>query len=156
MNFPISKLAMISTALILTSCGNKDSSTTTETPDSTEIGTRDHNYFNQIYARCSINNKTNDCNCVARINVAHRATAYKTYKAAYEDIHKPALEHEIETLASTIEEKTKNASDERVLESLEENLDRLRQQLANGIDDIDYFEPPFLPLGATAACITTQ
>ena len=156
MKASVSTLIIIVTTVILASCDSDNAQTPATGPDLTQIDARDHNYFNQIYNRCSINNKTNDCNCVARVNVTHRAAAYDAYKAAYDDTHKPALEQEIKILATTIEEKSKNASDERIIESLEQNLDRLQEKLANGVDDIDHFELTFLPPGATSACAITK
>ena len=76
---------------ILVSCGEN----APVGPDLTNISLRDHAYFNEIYDRCSINNTTTDCNCVARVNVEHRDSAYDAYAADYDTVHKPELEEEI-------------------------------------------------------------
>ena len=58
-------------------------------------------------------------------------------------------------MTATLEEKTMNRSDERVLEALEQDLHRLKVKLENGVENIDDFELPFLPSGATDACKIT-
>ena len=141
--------------LILVSCGENIPSAASG-PDYSGLDSRDHNYFNKIYDRCSINNTTNDCNCVARVNVEHRAAAYESFKADYDVIHKPQLEADILKLSATVAEKTKNASDPRVIEALEQDLRRMEQKLETGIDNIDDFELPFLPSGATDMCVMSK
>tara|TARA_R110002096_G_scaffold416576_2_gene619300 strand:- start:114864 stop:115328 length:465 start_codon:yes stop_codon:yes gene_type:complete len=143
------KLIGVLCLLVLSSCGER----TPVGPDLSNIEARDYTFFNQIYNRCNINNSTSDCNCVARIHVEHRGAAYDAYAADYEGIHKPKLEAEISEKADTLAEKTKNRSDERVLEALEEDLHRLEKKLAAGVDNIDDFNLPFLPPRATDACI---
>ncbi len=134
--------------LLLASCGEN----TPAGPDLSGIAERDINFFNATYDRCSINNTTTDCNCVARVNVEHRGPAYDAYAAEYETKHKPELEAEIEVKRATLEEKTKHRSDERVLYAHEEDLQKLEAELARGIDNIDDFKLPFLPAGATDHC----
>ncbi len=154
MNRPSLKLfGCLIAAGLLSAC---DDNSTPSGPDLTGIDARDHAYFNENYNRCNINNSVYDCNCVARVNVEHRDAAYEKYKADYDTVHKPELEAEIATRRATLEEKTKNASDERILEALEEELNRLEQKLESGIDNIDDFELPFLPAGATDACIVNK
>ena len=143
------KLLGVTSLLMLASCGES----TPVGSDLSNIATRDHNYFNQIYNRCNINNNTSDCNCVARINAEHRSAAYDAYAADFENVHKPALEAKIVENTATLIEKTKNLSDERVLEALEDDLHRLEQKLAAGAENIDDFNLPFLPPGATDACV---
>lgn len=143
------KLAPLAGLLLLISCGENMPSG----PDLSSVAARDQNYFQEIYNRCNINNTTTDCNCVARVNVEHRGAAYDTYTADYETIHKPELEAEIIAKTATFEEKSKNLSDERVLEALEEDLHRLQQKLDAGVDNIDDFNLPFLPAGATDLCV---
>lgn len=124
-------------------------------PDLSGIEARDHNYFNEIYNRCNIGNSVNDCNCIARVNVEHRAAAYEKYAADFDTVHKPKMEADIEKMTATLEEKTMNRSDERVLEALEQDLHRLKVKLENGVENIDDFELPFLPAGATDSCRIT-
>ncbi len=145
----VTSLLIFISALFLASCAEDAPSG----PDLSGVDERDHNYFNEIYNRCSINNTVMDCNCVARVNVEHRDAAYDVYAAEYDTIHKPALEAEIATKAATLAEKTKNLSDERVLEALELELHDLEAKLKAGVDNIDDFELPFLPAGATDACV---
>ena len=121
-------------------------------PDLSAINERDIAFFNETYNRCNINNSTNDCNCVARVNIDHRTAAYNTYSAAYDTTHKPALEQQIKTLGATLIEKTANRSDERVLAALEDELHKLEQKLENGLNDIENFNLPFLPPGVTDNC----
>lgn len=143
------KLLAVASLALLTSCGESVPSG----PDLTGVDARDQNYFSIIYDRCNVGNTTSDCNCVARINVEHRGAAYAAYAADYESLHKPELEAEIAEKAATFAEKTKNLSDERVLEALEDDLHRLEQKLAAGVDNIDDFNLPFLPPGVTDVCV---
>ncbi|MBT5767301.1 hypothetical protein N9D02_10805 [Emcibacteraceae bacterium] len=138
-------------ALLISACAEPEPTG----PDLSGIETRDHNYFNEIYNRCNIGNAVNDCNCVARVNVEHREAAYEKYAAEFDTIHKPKMEADIEKMTATLEEKTMNRSDERVLEALEQDLHRLKVKLENGVENIDDFELPFLPSGATDACKIT-
>lgn len=124
-------------------------------PDLSGIEVLDHNFFNEIYNRCNIGNAVNDCNCIARVNVEHRKAAYEKYAADFDSVHKPKMEADIEKMEATLEEKTMNRSDERVLEALEQDLHRLKVKLENGVENIDDFELPFLPAGATDACKIT-
>lgn len=142
------KIAFISFVFLLTACGEE----TPVGPDLAGVEERDHVYFHEIFNRCSINNTALDCNCVARVNVKHRDAAYDIYAADYETKHKPALEAEIKAKTATLIEKTKNRSDERVLEALELELHDLEAKLKAGVDNIDDFELPFLPAGATDSC----
>ncbi|MCC3859877.1 hypothetical protein [Pseudemcibacter aquimaris] len=144
-------LALLSVSL-LSACGES----TTTGPDLSGIDARDHNFFNTAYNRCNIGNTTFDCNCVARVNVEHRAEAYEKYAADFDTVHKPKMEADIEKMTATLAEKTMNRSDERVLEALSEDLHRLKVKLENGVDNIDDFELPFLPAGATDSCKITN
>lgn len=129
----------------------------TDTPpddlDLSLVSEIDKSFYTVRYNQCNINNSRYDCNCVANIELDQRNTAYDVYKAAYETTHKPALEHDIETLEATIVEKSKNASDERIIESLEDDLRRLKYNLERGVDDKDNFTPPPLIPGSTDVCI---
>ena len=138
-------------ALMISVCAEPEPSG----PDLTGIAAPDHNYFNQIYNRCNIGNTVNDCNCIARVNVEHRRAAYEKYSADFDSVHKPKMEADIAKMTATLAEKTMNRSDERVLEALEEDLHRLKVKLENGVENIDNFELPFLPAGATDACKIT-
>lgn len=140
---------LIPILLALSACGESGPAG----PDLSGINDRDHTYFNQVFSRCSINNTALDCNCVARVNVEHRAAAYELYAAEYDTKHKPELIAEIDTKTATLVEKTRNRSDERVLEALELELHDLEAKLEAGVDNIDDFELPFLPAGATDACV---
>jgi hypothetical protein len=148
----VTSLLIFLSALFLASCGEEAPAG----PDLSNVAVRDQNYFIEIYNRCSINNSIMDCNCVAHVNVEHRDAAYDIYAAEYETRHKPALEAEIATKAAILAEKTKNLSDERVLEALELELHDLEAKLKVGVDNIDDFELPFLPAGATDACIISN
>lgn len=139
----------ILSAVLLMSCGESAPAG----PDLNGIETRDHAYFNEIFNRCNVGSTgAQDCNCVARVNVKHRAAAYEAYATDYDTVHKPEMETEIEQRRATLIEKTRNRSDERVLEALEEELHALEAKLAAGIDNIDDFKLPFLPAGATDEC----
>lgn len=139
---------LITGVLLLSACAEPEPTG----PELTSVDTRDHNYFNQIYNRCNVGNTINDCNCIARVNVEHRGAAYEKYAADFELVHKPKMEADIEKMTATLKEKTMNQSDERVLEALEQDLHRLKVKLENGVENIDNFELPFLPAGATDAC----
>ncbi|MDG1709335.1 MAG: hypothetical protein P8H03_11270 [Emcibacteraceae bacterium] len=146
----IMKLASLTAVLTLISaCGEN----TPAEPDLTGVDAKNHTYFNIIYNRCNVGNSTNDCNCIANVNVEHRGLAYDKYASEFDSIHKPKMEADIKKMTATLTEKTMNQSDERVLEALEEDLHRLKVKLENGVDNIDDFELPFLPKGATDACV---
>lgn len=142
-------LFLIAASSLLISCSEDVPSG----PDLTNIDVRDHAYFNEIYNRCNVGNTQNDCNCIARVNVKERAIAYSAYAADYETVHKIKLETDIKKMTATLTEKTMNRSDERVLEAMTEDLHHLKVKLENGIDNIDDFELPFLPKGATDVCV---
>lgn len=135
-------------AFALISCGEN----TPTGPDMTGIAETDQVFFSRTYNQCNINNSDYDCNCVAHINVEHRASAYKKYTGEFGSIHKPKMEADIEKMTATLAEKTMNRSDERVLEALTEDLHRLKVKLENGIEDIDKFKVPGLEQGATESC----
>ena len=59
-------------------------------------------------------------------------------------------------LSASIEEKEKNASDPRIIESMYEELDALKAEQADGLENIDNFKIPPLPYGATERCIIAQ
>lgn len=147
------KYAVITACVILVSACAEPEPTG---PDLSGIAAHDHNYFNVIYNRCNIGNKVNDCNCVASVNVEHRTVAYEKYAADFDTVHKPKMEADIAKMTATLEEKTMNQSDERVLEALEQDLHRLKVKLENGVENIDDFKLPFLPSGATDACRITS
>ncbi|MDG1857703.1 MAG: hypothetical protein P8I94_01285 [Emcibacteraceae bacterium] len=125
-------------------------------PDLTGVDTVNQAYFTKIFNRCNVGNTTNDCNCIAQVNVDHRSIAYAKYSSEFDSIHKPKMQADIEKMTATLAEKTMNQSDERVLEALEDDLHRLKVKLDNGVNNIDDFELPFLPKGATDACVITN
>ena len=139
-------------SLALLGCGED----TPTGPDMTGIADIDQAHFSRSYNQCNINNSEFDCNCFGRVNVEHRTVAYNKYAAEFDSIHKPKMEADIQKWTDTLIEKTRNQSDERVLEALEEDLHRLKEKLENGIDDMDDFKLPFLPIGATDSCRQTS
>jgi len=149
MNKTIQMLLTVGGLTLLTACGENEP----VGPNLSGIEMRDHTYFGKIYSRCNVGNKVNDCNCIARVNVEHRGISYDKYASEFDSLHKPKMEADIEKMTATLKEKTMNQSDERVLEALEEDLHRLKIKLENGVNNIDDFELPFLPKGATDACV---
>lgn len=141
-------LAPLMASLMILSCGEN----TPSGPDITDITETDLPFFNRVYKQCNINNSLFDCNCIARVNVEHRASAYAKYASEFDSVHKPQMEANIEKMTTTLAEKTMNRSDERVLEALTEDLHRLQEILDNGVENIDDFKLPFLPAGATDSC----
>ncbi|MBT5186547.1 MAG: hypothetical protein HOH19_05475 [Kordiimonadaceae bacterium] len=145
----ITKPIFVAAVLMLTSCSDPSSSG----PDLSNISETDHVFYTKAFNQCNINNTQYNCNCVARVNVDHRNVTYVAYKSDYQAVHKPALEKEITALAATVAEKTKNMSDPRIIQSHTDDLGRLREQLALGVNHIDDFKMPGLPVNATSACV---
>lgn len=143
------KVLLIIAPLFLAACGND----TPAGPDLSGLSSDDSVVYKKAFDICSINNTRFDCNCVAKVRLAHHKADYERYKADYDTVHKPELEQKIATLSATIAEKTKNASDERIIESLEEDLDHLKTQLANGANSIVDFEPSVLPPDFREQCV---
>lgn len=146
---PLKLLALTAVTILLHACAEAPP----EGPDLSSVNDVDKSFFTSRYNQCNINNSKYDCNCVAGVELIQRNSAYDVYNAAYETTHKPALEHEIETLEATITEKSKNASDERVIESLEGDLGRLKFALERDVEDKDNFTPPPLTPSSTDVCI---
>ena len=144
---------MTAFAVLLFSCGDN---TSESGPDLSAVAETDLAFFTKSYNQCNINNTLFDCNCIARLYVDHRSSSYSKYKDTYESNIKPKLETDVSTLSATLEEKTKNHSDPRIIESMAEDLGRLKVRLTRGMDDIDNFEMPLLPIGATDQCKLDQ
>lgn len=149
---PLKILTFLTALIILSACSNN----TPEGPDLSAVSDVDVTFFTASYNQCNINNTKYDCNCVARVELDQRNTAYEVYKSDYQSIHKSALEHKIETMEATINEKSKNASDERIIESLEDDLARLKRDLERGINNKDNFTPPAILPRSTDQCIITD
>ena len=144
---------VVGAIFVLSSCGANDKPSG---PDLSGIDQTDQAYFTSSYNLCNINNTKFDCNCVARVNVDHRKTAYQDYTANYDSKYKPELDKKVADLSASIEEKEKNASDPRIIESMYEELDALKAEQADGMENIDNFKIPPLPYGATDRCIIAQ
>ena len=136
-------------AILLLSCDDNPSKSG---PDLSTAAETDRAFFTKSYNQCNINNTLFDCNCIARLYVDHRSSSYSEYENTYESNIKPKLKTDTSTLSATLEEKTKNHSDPRIIENMTEDLNRLKERLARGMDDIDSFEMPLLPIGATDQC----
>ncbi len=140
-------------AVLLSSCGDNAPE---GGPDLSAVAEANVAFFTKSYNQCNINNTMFDCNCIARLYVDHRSSAYSKYENTYESDIKFKLETDILTLSATLEEKTKNHSDPRIIENMAEDLARLKARLTRGLDDIDNFEMPLLPTGTTEQCKLNQ
>lgn len=120
--------------------------------DLSNVIKRDHTLYKQVYKRCNDKNNTIDCNCVANLNIQHRSEIYASYIKNYKTVHRQNQQMEISKRKDTIIEKTKNLSDERVIEALEDDLHRLENSLESGPNSIKEFNLYILPKGKTDIC----
>lgn len=135
--------------IVLISCDKNSQSNL----DLSNVAKRDQDLYKQTFNGCKIKNNYTDCNCVAKINIEHRSEIYESYIKNYESIHRPKQQMEITKRRITLSEKSKNLSDERVLEALEDDLRRLENSLASGPNNISEFNLYILPKGKTDVCV---
>jgi hypothetical protein len=144
----IKKICVVALIFLLASCGESDEPLA---PDLSNLNEQDKSFYTQTFNRCD--QSKNNCHCVAKIMVDHRAVTYQAYVSEYATVHKPALNKELEELEAKLKKNIIDYSDERVIQSIEEDLDRLKAKISKGILDIGEFEMPEINPAALSHCL---
>ena len=137
----IKKICVVALIFLLASCGESDEPLA---PDLSNLNEQDKSFYTQTFNRCD--QSKNNCHCVAKIMVDHRAVTYQAYVSEYATV-------QLEELEAKLKKNIIDYSDERVIQSIEEDLDRLKAKISKGILDIGEFEMPEINPAALSHCL---